>query len=154
MSSDLTPLLSMPLLEELTLLDGHLKDLSTLIECKILKKLNIGGNKDIEDLSPLSRLPLLDQLVVWNLPLIKDLSFFEKGFAKLRALDLSYLELDDLSPLTRLQNLEELSCPHIPITTSLLPLARCIKLKNLRCPREGMDLDQLKERRPDLQRHD
>jgi hypothetical protein len=42
------------------------------------------GSNDIDDLSPLCRCPNLEELSIWNLPLIKDLSFFEKGFTKLR----------------------------------------------------------------------
>jgi hypothetical protein len=50
------------------------------------------------------------------LPLIKDLSFFERGFTKL---SINGLPVDDLSPLIRLQNLEELFCWDIPLPQAL-----------------------------------
>ena len=77
---DLTPLLSMPLLEEVDFSSGTVKDLSTLSHSKKLKKLSIGSNWDLQDLSPLCQCPNLEELDISDLPLIKDLSFFERGF--------------------------------------------------------------------------
>ena len=54
------------------------------------------------------------------------------------------------SPLLRLLNLEVLNCFDIPSTTSLLPLVKCYKLKVIHCSDGVMDLDELKEKRPDL----
>jgi Leucine-rich repeat (LRR) protein len=141
--TDLNPLMSIPLLEELViskpLSSSLIKDLYPLSRCKKLRML--------KDLSPLCQCPDLEGLYIDFLPLIKDLSFFEKGFTKLRVLDITYLKVKDLSPLTRLKNLEELDCWGIPQTTSLLPLARCCKLKQLNCSRNAIDLDELKEKR-------
>ena len=123
---------------------------SILLSCCKLKKLNIGWNQAIKDLSPLSQFPLLEELLISGLTLVKDLSFFEKGFTKLRFLDIARLPVNDLSPLTKLQNLEELCCDGVPPTTSLLPLARCYKLKKVRCSIEAEDVDDLRERRPDI----
>ena len=139
-----------PLLEELDLPFGSIKDVSPLSQCKGLKKINIRGNKGIEVLSPLCQCPDLKKLNICGLILIKDLCFFERGFTKLRVLDISCLPVDDLSPLARLQNLEELDCRRIPVTTSLLPLARCYKLKAIHCLDGAMDLEKVKEKRPDL----
>jgi Leucine-rich repeat (LRR) protein len=118
--------LFMPLLEELDLSLGWIKDLpslSPLSHCKQLKRFSIRANRDIEDLSPLCQCPSLEHLDIAGLVLIKDISFFEKGFTKLRTLEIENVPVNDLSPLTRLQNLEELNCYMIPETTSLLPLA-------------------------------
>ena len=121
-----------------------------LLSCKRLKKLEL-GSPFIKDLSPLCQCPDLEELSIWSLPLINDLSFFEKGFTKLRLLYVGYhLPVNDLSPLTRLQNLEELICWGIPSTPSLLPLVKCYKLKMIRCRKNAMGLEELRERRPDI----
>ena len=140
----------MLLLERLHLYSASLEDISPFSHCKKLKKVSLGCNEGIKDLSPLCQCPDLEELSIWNLPLIKDLSFFEKGFTKLRLLDISRLTVDDLSPLTRLKNLAELSCWGIPESTSLLPLARCYKLKVIDCSGEAKDLAELREKRPDV----
>jgi hypothetical protein len=44
----------------------------------VLKKLNIEGNSDIKDLSPLYQYPDLEELSIALMLLFKDLSFFEK----------------------------------------------------------------------------
>ena len=71
----------------------------------------------------------------------------------LRVLNIRCLQVDDLSPLIKLQNLEELDCRGIPSTTSLLPLARCYKLKKLNCSMETNleDLNRLREMRPEIE---
>ena len=154
--SDLNPLLNMTQLEELDLsqlLDEDLplsKGLSPLSHCKKLRKVNLRHNVAIEDLSPLSQCPDLEELSISWLHRINDLSFFEKGFAKLRVLEIDYLLVGDLSPLAKLQNLKDLDCWAIPRTTSLLPLARCRKLENIKCFKDAKDLDVLRERRPDI----
>ena len=54
---DLNPLLSlpmMPLLEELDLSFGSIKDVFPLSQCKGLKELSVRGNEGIQDLSPSS----------------------------------------------------------------------------------------------------
>ena len=107
------------------------------------------GNTDSLPVAVLNRCKRIE-LSIWNLPLIKDLTFFEEGITKLRALNISFLPVNDLSPLIRLQELEELDCPYIPWTTSLLPLARCLKLKAIDCSDEAKDLAELREKRSDL----
>jgi hypothetical protein len=149
---DITPLSLMPLLEEIDLSICSINDISPLSHCKRLKKLNIIDNLGIEDLSPLCQCPDLEELNISDLPLIEDLSFFEEGFTKLRVLNINYLPVEDLSPLTRLQNLEELNCWGIPESTSLLPLAKCYKLQKFSCSRNAMDLDELREKIPDVER--
>jgi hypothetical protein len=148
--TDISPVSSLALLEEVDLSHALIQDLSPLSFCKNLKNINIQGNQRVKNLSPLSQCPDLERLDISSMLLIKNLSFLEKGFTKLRALDINYLPVDDLSPLINLQNLEKLGCFGIPDTTSLLPLVKCYKLKNLFCSRYANDLNELKKRRPDL----
>jgi hypothetical protein len=112
--------------------------------------LNFGNSLFIEDLSPLCHCPDLEQLNISNLNCIEGLSFFEEGFTKLRVLNMRLLPVNDLSPLSRLQTLEELDCKYVPETTSLLPLARCYKLKKITSHNEAMDLTELREKRSDI----
>ena len=58
--------------------------------------------------------------------------------------------VEDLTPLSALQDLEKLYCLGIPLTTSILPLKQCTKLKTLICSRVAKDLDLLRERMPDV----
>jgi Leucine-rich repeat (LRR) protein len=51
--TDLSSLLSMPLLEEVDVTFCSIKNVSPLSHCKRLQKLGIGGNEGIKDLSPL-----------------------------------------------------------------------------------------------------
>ena len=159
--TDLAPVSSTPLLEQLDLSknqdadddsedDSEDMDLSPLSQCTKLEVLELKGIRSIEDLSPLCQCPDLKKLCVSMLPLIEDLSFLEKGFTKLRVLDISFLELDDLSPLASLQNLEMLYCIDIPETTSILPLARCYKLQQIHCSDAAMDLAEFMEKRSDI----
>jgi Leucine-rich repeat (LRR) protein len=151
--TDLTALSSMLLLEKLYLWkDDESTSIEDISNFKRLKVLEITGtgNCNLRDLSPLCQCPDLEDLNISDLPLIEDLSFFEKGFTKLRVLNIKYLPVEDLSPLTRLQNLEELNCCDIPETTSFLPLARCYKLKKVHCPAIAMGIAELREKRPDL----
>ena len=149
--TDLTPLSSLPLLERLDLsLDAEYdwsllkRDLSPLCQCLNLKRLNIGGILGIKDLSPLSKCPELEELGIQNMFQITNLSFFEDGFTKLKVLDISrLLLLTDLTPLTKLPNLEELDCRFISLSTSLLPLARCLKLRHLACSKCARDRKKL-----------
>ena len=112
--------------------------------------LTIGRNQ-VEDLSPLSQCPDLEELSIYGL-IMRDLVFFKNGFKKLKVLIItrSTTRTEDLSPITKLQNLEVLDCQGIPLTTSLAPLARCYKLKKLVCSRSAKELNDLNERRPDL----
>lgn len=72
--------------------------------------------------------------------------------------------VEDLSPLSALQSLEKLEYRDMPwcdkpfpmarhppsINPSLLPLARCAKLKELWCSYGAKDLEVLAEKRPDI----
>ena len=151
--ADISALSLMPLLEEIALTKApdnpSIKDLSPLAQCKMLKRLNIGGNEDIEDISPLAQCTQLEILDMWDLPKLTELKPLS-SLTKLESLHINRVPLQDLTPLSALQNLEWLHCRRIHPSTSLLPLARCCKLKELYCDRNPKDLDLLRERRPDI----
>lgn len=148
--SDLSPLSPCTKLKSLIITDARVSDLSPLSSLVLLKILDLSLNGGIKDLSPLHQCPDIEELLLSDLPLIKDLSLFETGFPKLRDLEISRLPVNDLSPLTKLQNLEEIHCTDIPRSTSLLPLARCGKLKKIHCLAYAKDIDELKEMRPEV----
>ena len=145
---DLTPLSSMPLLKRLVLIGSSITNVSPLSQCQGLKQVNFGSIQNLEDISPLCHCPDLEHLDISSQPsqpsLIKSLSFFEKGFTKLKVLNINYLLVDDLSPLTKLQSLEGLECHSIPTATSLLPLERCYKLKTFQCSGNAKDFPNLR----------
>ena len=153
--TDISALASMSLLEEIELhkfeVQSSIKDLSPLSQCKRLKTLNIGGNREIEDISPLAQCSQLEKFLMWGLTKITDLKPLS-SWTKLKELTIRSVPVQDLTPLSVLQNIEWLDCRFIPLTTSLLPLARCIKLKRIMiyCDRDAKYLDLLKERRPDI----
>ena len=100
----------MPQLEKVDLSYDRINDISSVSHCKKLKRLDIRNNKGIEDLSPLCLCPDLEKLSIWNLPLIKDLTFFEEGGHKAGGseyqLPTSEFEPSHCESLTRLPNLE------------------------------------------------
>ena len=151
--TDILAFASMPLLEEMVLLKSDnqpsIKDLSPLVQCKRLKKLEIRDNRDIEDISPLAQCTQLEDLDMSGLTKINDLKHLS-SLTKLKDLDICIVPVEDLTPLSALQALEELHCRGIPLTTSLLPLARCSKLKLVDCGNNAKDHNLLKKRRPDI----
>ena len=73
-------------------------------------------------------------------------------FKKLKILTIKRFQVEDLSPLRRQQSLEGLSCTNIPTSTSLLPLARCQKLKMvISVGYHSKDVDKLREERLDIE---
>jgi Leucine-rich repeat (LRR) protein len=74
--SDLSVLSSMPLLEEVNLKTNRtsIKDLSSLIHCKMLRVLDLSDNDDVEDLSPLAHCTQLEKLWMPRLTKITDSS--------------------------------------------------------------------------------
>ena len=150
----LKPLVICARISALVLQESLVTDLTPLIGCKRLKTLSISWSERIKDLSPLSECPDLEELDISSLRLIKDLSFFEQGFTKLRDLNISGLSVDDFSPLIKLRNLQELCCRWIPSSVvSFLPLAKCLKLKKIRCSmmRNANGLSELSMKRPDIE---
>ena len=131
---------------------ASIKDIVPISECKALKKIDLRGNHEItsKDLSLLRKCLDLEELVLWSMSQIKEVSFLNEGFAKLRVLNIGYAKVESLSPLMRLPNLEELDCQGLPPTTSLLPLASCHKLKMARSSENSKDLIELRAIAPEL----
>ena len=153
--TDISTLAAMSLLEEIELSKANhpsIKGLSPLSQCKRLEKLNIGGNRDIEDISPLARCTQIEMLDMSGLTKINDLKHLS-SLTKLKVLHVSIIPVEDLTPLSALQDLEKFFCRNIPLTTSVLPLARCINLKKLVCNRNAKEIELLREKRNDIFLH-
>ena len=58
--------------------------------------------------------------------------------------------IKSLDPLCGLMNLRKLDCSDIDPETSLLPLASCTRLKELKCDKNAKDLVDLKKMIPGL----
>jgi internalin A len=129
--TDISVVASMPLLEAFVCrkMQGRpsIKDLSPLTSCRRLKKLWLYGNEEVEDISPISACTSLEDLELTDCPLITS-----------------------LAPLSNLENLQILDCRFIDPQTSFLPLASCTGLKELQCNTEAVDLEELRNRRPQL----
>lgn len=161
--TDLAPLSSMPLLEDLSItkIKGQpsVTDLSPLSLCKNLTKLNLCRNEELVDLIPLQLCPNLRHLDISFIKPIKDLFCFEEGFEKLAILNISHppfsylrilmLPVTDLSPLSRLGDLAMFVCMGLAGSASLLPLAQCRKLRVLLCS-SSAHAYELKRERPDM----
>ena len=122
----------------------------------LLEELNLQKNDglpSILDVSPIINCQNLWILYLSNNRGISDLSFLVKGFTKLQVCYINFIGSQsavDLNPLIKLRNLEHINCHGISADTSLLPLARCLKLKSLACSRDAKDLHRVRERRPKL----
>ena len=69
----------------------------------------------------------------------------------LMTLDLTgCLSIQDLSPISSLKKLNTISCLLFHPHTSLLPLASCTGLKELKCNHGAVDLEELKRMRPEV----
>ena len=116
-----------PELETLEICQGsNISDLGPLASCSRLKMLALIRSLT-DDLSPLSSMPLLEELSIFRCSSIQS-----------------------LDPLSGLMNLHYLDCFGIDPQTSLLPLASCTGLKDLRCNIKAMDLRELKKMRPEF----
>ena len=98
---------------------GQICDLSPIASC-VMMKLFFLHDTQISDLSPLSLMPLLENLSIYNCSNIKS-----------------------LDPLSGLMNLEKLDCIGIDPQTSLLPLISCTGLEELGCDRDAVDIEEL-----------
>lgn len=131
--TDISILSLMPLLESVKFYkepgDPSITDLSPLLQCQKIRVLHVCGNIDLKDLTVLS------------------------NFSTLRTLDITETQIQDLTPLAGLPKLSCLFCTHIPTNTSLLPLERCNKLREIHCHDNAKDLDLLQQRRPDIMFH-
>ena len=100
----------------------RISDLSPLASCTKIKKLTIGSSR-VSDLSLLSSMSLLEELVICFCDRIKS-----------------------LDPLSGLMNLRKINCQGIDPQTSLLPLASCTGLDDLWFSRNAVDLELLKKK--------
>ncbi|RKU19258.1 hypothetical protein C6500_11200 [Candidatus Poribacteria bacterium] len=92
-------------LEEISLHDNPLSDLSPLSGLTALKEVRLSG-KSFSDLSPLAGLTNLEGVGFWKTS-VSDLSPLA-GLTKLRWLDFGHSQVSDLSPLTGLTGLKRL----------------------------------------------
>ena len=130
--TDIALVASMPLLEVFACqkrVDERpsIKHLSLLFSCPRLKRLFLGGNHVVKDLSPLSSCKDLEVLEIIRCPLITS-----------------------LASLSTLKKLKTVYCGGIAPTASLLPLASCAELKVLKCHPDAVDLDELRRRMTSL----
>jgi hypothetical protein len=174
--TELSVVASMPLLEVLDCQReeglASIKDLSPLSFCPRLYRLNARGSEGLKDLSPLSACTALEVLEFTNChcitslaplldlsklkvlrcrdcPLVTDLSPLS-SLTNLHELYFGYCPITSLFPLSNLKNLQKLDCRFIDPQTSLLPLASCTGLKELECDEEAVDLEELRNRMPQL----
>eukprot|EP00494_Astrolonche_serrata_P006508 UN06532 len=84
-------------LVKIEMTDTLVNDLTPLTQCKLLKKLIAANCKNLTDISPLSRLPELENLNV-NYTNVRDFDCLIDGFPKLHA-----LEINGIWPLNSLK---------------------------------------------------
>ena len=154
--TDISAVASMPLLEVFICqkaMEAHrpsIKDLSPLASCPRLKELWIYDNSELEDISPISDCKALQDLDISGCPLVTSLAPIS-NLKNLQRLECAVCPLiTSLSPLSNLKNLKELLCYGIEPQTSLLPLASCTGLEKLECDAEAVDLEELRNRMPQL----
>jgi Leucine-rich repeat (LRR) protein len=123
--TDISVLSKMPMLEKVVLGKEvsrlSIKDLSPLSRCLRLRCLDVSGNRDIEDLTPLVPLSCLEVLFV------------------------NYCNIIDLSLLTNLPRLNHLFCKGLPDSTSFLPLAVVANLHHLICSLSRLQHPEIEE---------
>ncbi len=93
----------------------------------LTKELDISGNEDISDLTPLSNLIHLEKIDISNTK-ITDLNILSK-LIELKEINCSHLGITDLTPVGSLSNLEKLDISFTSINQ--LPLMGCNKLETL-----------------------
>ncbi|NOS87464.1 MAG: TIR domain-containing protein [Methylococcaceae bacterium] len=101
-----------------------------LLECVWLTELDISGNWDLDDLSPLAALSNL-QTLDCGITSISDLSPLAT-LGNLQTLKCVGTNISDLSPLAALSNLQTLNCSSTTIS-DLSPLAALNNLQKLEC---------------------
>ena len=101
-----------------------------LKDCIWLEALDLGNNYQLDNISLLSNLKKLKQLLCWETE-ISDLSPLA-GLTRLEYLDCSMTAVNDLTPLACLTRLESLICL-ITAVNDLSPLSGLINLKHLNC---------------------
>jgi Leucine-rich repeat (LRR) protein len=129
--TDISVVALMPLLEmfvcEKDPESSSIKDLSPLASCPRMRLLWLGGNEELKDLSPLSSCAALEDLDLINCR-----------------------RISSLAPLSNLRNLKKLHCRGIDPRTSLFPLASCTGLEELMCMPDVVDLEEVRNRMPQV----
>lgn len=134
---DLSPISSLPLLEELIIQKEvglpSVQDLNPLSCCSSLREISIGGNDEVEDLSPLSCCRGLEEIRIDRCT-----------------------RIFDLAPLSTLSRLKRLFARGIDPRASFLALLSCPVLMELGCCSgdDTVGLDELKRYRPDIKTYD
>jgi hypothetical protein len=152
--TDITVVASMPLLEVFGCRKDpgspSINDISPLASCPRLKRLWLYGNSELGDLSPLLNCKALEDLELTHCRLVTSLAPIS-SLSNLRELDCRWCPLIiSLSPLSNLKNLQNLVCHGIGPQTSHLFLASCTGLKELECLPDAVDLEELRNRMPQL----
>lgn len=101
---DLEPLSSLQYLENLSVYNCGIEDISALENCRSLKKLALGWN-NISDIAPLASLTSLESIGLWNNS-IKDISALS-GLHNLTYLDIANNKVKDISAVSELTELIE-----------------------------------------------
>lgn len=127
--TSLEPLKTLHRLEELSLANGTLQDITPLRDLVRLKKLNLSGNP-VSDLSPISSLPYLMQLDISNTAIGKLDAI--KTLVSLEYLNCSGTQIKKLDAVAHLRNLIKLECFNTGIN-NLKPLTGLLHLRQLVC---------------------
>jgi Leucine-rich repeat (LRR) protein len=126
----LRPVADLMNLRRLYIVRGRVVDLSGIDQLKSLTQLNLFGNPNLSDLSPLQNLTRLRTLVL-NSTSVIDLQPIN-NLRNLIELDLNNTSVVDLTPLRELRNLRALSLSNTPVTDisvlSELPALHTISL--------------------------
>jgi Leucine-rich repeat (LRR) protein len=146
----LGPITALDRLEELSLANGTLNDITPLSDMIRLKKLNLSGNP-VSDLSPISNLPDLVQLDISNTAISKLDAV--KAIVTLEQLNCSGTQIKKLDPVSYLVNLKKLECYNTGIG-NLKPLTVLFGLKQLVCYNTKLTtkkVEAFKEQMPGLE---
>ena len=127
--SSLQSLTTLHRLEELSLANSIIKDITPVHDLVRLKKLNLSGNP-VTDLTPIASLPGLAQLDISNTAIEKLDPI--KTLTSLEYLNCSGTQIKKLDPLANLMNLKKLECYNTGIS-NLKPLINLVHLRQLVC---------------------
>jgi Leucine-rich repeat (LRR) protein len=148
--TSLEPLKTLHRLEELSLANSILKDITPVHDLIRLKKLNLSGNP-VLDLTPINSLPNLTQLDISNTAIEKLDAL--KTIVSLEYLNCSGTQIKKLDPVAYLLNLKKLECFNTGIS-NLKPLTNLVHLRQLVCYNTKLSAKKVaafKELMPDLE---
>jgi len=104
---DLTTVKNFPHLLTLNCQNNLVADLTPLKTCLGLKVLNVGRNKDIEDLSPINNCLAMGKLIIFNTG-IKSLAPISR-MTSIYKLDMGYIKVTSIDEIKNLKNLTDLN---------------------------------------------